>query len=116
VVPDISGWRAERLPADYGESAFIAVPPDWICEVMSPRTESIDRVEKRRIYATYGVGHLWYIDPRSRTLEVFERQDRDWLLKHAYAEHEDVCAPPFAELTFPLHQLWPFPRPADATV
>jgi hypothetical protein len=116
VVPDISGWRAERLPADYGESAFITVPPDWICEVMSPRTESVDRVEKRRIYATYGVGHLWYIDPRSRTLEVFERQDREWLLKQAYAEHEDVCAPPFLELTFPLKQLWPFPRSADATI
>jgi Uma2 family endonuclease len=115
VVPDISGWRVERLPADYGESAFMTVPPDWICEVMSPSTESIDRVEKRRIYATYGVGHLWYIDPRSRTLEVFARQERDWLLKHAFAEHEDVCAPPFQELTFPLKQLWPYPRPADQT-
>ncbi len=111
VVPDISGWRAERLPPDYGESAHISMPPDWICEILSPRTESVDKTEKRRIYATYGVDYLWYIDPRSRHLEVFVRQDRDWLLKHAFAEIEDVCAPPFPEVTFPLSLLWPFPRP-----
>jgi hypothetical protein len=111
VVPDLSGWRTERLPVDYGESKFISVAPDWICEVLSPSTEGIGRGEKRRIYATYGVDYLWYVDPRPRQLEVFVRQDRDWLLKHTFAEHEDVCAVPFTELTFPLKQLWPFPRP-----
>lgn len=115
VVPDISGWHAERLPPDYGESAFITVPPDWICEILSPSTESVDRVEKRRIYASYGVDYLWYLDPRSRHLEVFVRQDRDWLLKQAFAEHEGVCAQPFLEITFPLRQLWPFPRPPEPT-
>ena len=115
VVPDISGWRAERLPADYGESAFLTVQPDWICEVLSPSTEGIDKTEKRRIYATYGVDYLWYVDPRPRHLEVFVRQDRDWLLKHTFAEHEDVCAPPFPELSFPLRLLWPFARPIDKT-
>ena len=115
VVPDISGWRAERLPADYGESAFLTVPPDWICEVLSPSTEDIDKTDKSRIYATYGVDYLWYIDPRPRHHEVFVRQNRDWLLKHTFAEHEDVCAPPFPELSFPLGLLWPFARPIDKT-
>lgn len=113
VVPDISGWRAERLPPDYLESKFLEVPPDWICEVLSPSTEDIDKSEKRRIYATYGVEHLWYIDPRSRQLEVFAGQDRNWLLTHTFIETDDVCAPPFEALTFPLRLLWPRPKPVD---
>jgi Uma2 family endonuclease len=110
IVPDLSGWRVDRLPPDYLESKFIEIPPDWICEVLSPSTEDIDKSEKRRIYATYGVGHLWYIDPRPRILEVFARQDRDWLLLNTFTEHDDVCAPPFADLTFPLKRLWPQAR------
>lgn len=111
VVPDISGWRAERLPPDYLDSKFIEVPPDWICEVLSPTTEDVDKTSKRRIYATFGVDHLWYIDPRPRHLEVFVRQDRDWLLTHTFTEQDDVCASPFADVSFPLSLLWPKSRP-----
>lgn len=107
VVPDISGWRSERLPADYLDTNFIEVPPDWICEVLSPSTEDVDKTLKRRIYATFGVEHLWYLDPRPRHLEVFARRDRDWLLTHTFTERDEVCAPPFAEISFLLNVLWP---------
>src|SRR3954470_10626747 len=35
VVPDIAGWRRERLPP-FPTTAFIETPPDWLCEVLSP--------------------------------------------------------------------------------
>jgi len=37
VVPDIAGWRRERLPA-LPETAWFAIAPDWVCEVLSPAT------------------------------------------------------------------------------
>ena len=71
-MPDIAGWRRERMtePAD---RAWFEVAPDWICEVLSDRTEKYDKGDKRKIYALYEVTHLWFVDPRARSLEVFAR-------------------------------------------
>ena len=69
LVPDLAGWRRERvptLPAD----AFMTLAPDWICEVLSASTETLDRGKKLRIYAREGVHHAWLVDPLRRTLEV----------------------------------------------
>jgi Uma2 family endonuclease len=113
-VPDIAGWRRERMtePAD---QAWFGVAPDWICEVLSPSTEKYDKGDKRRIYALYAVEHLWFLDPRAKSLEVFVRQDKDWLLTHTFFESEPVNAPPFDALTFSLGLLWPFDPPAEPT-
>lgn len=112
AVPDIAGWRRERM-TEPAEQAFFTTPPDWICEVLSDRTERYDKGDKRRIYATYGVAHLWFLDPRAKTLEVFQRQDQNWLLTHTFVEREDVTAPPFDAITFSLGLLWPFDPPSD---
>ncbi len=113
TVPDIAGWRRQRLPPGAATSAYFEVAPDWICEVLSPSTEKYDKGDKRRIYALYGVPHLWYLDPRARTLEVFALQDQNWLLIHTFVDQDEVCAPPFNELTFSLGLLWPFDDPTE---
>ena len=110
-VPDIAGWHRERMtePAD---QAYFEIAPDWICEVLSPSTEKHDKGEKRRIYALYRVEHLWFVEPRSKTLEVFQRRDENWLLTHTFIDNDDVNAPPFDALTFKLGLLWPFDPPS----
>src|SRR3954467_12406104 len=50
LVPDLAGWRRERLPK-VEDIPFFTVSPDWICEVLSPSTEKIDRAQKLGIYA-----------------------------------------------------------------
>jgi Putative restriction endonuclease len=114
VVPDIAGWRKERL-MNRKELAWFEEVPDWACEVLSPSTRVHDIGAKRRIYGTYGVGHLWYIDPSTLSLEVFQRQKADWLLTHTFIGHEDVCASPFDAITFSLGLLWPFDPAPDKT-
>ncbi|MEZ5849488.1 MAG: hypothetical protein R3D68_02395 [Hyphomicrobiaceae bacterium] len=52
--------------------------------------------------------HLWHLDPRAKTLEVFQRPDKNWLLTHTSVDVEDVCAAPFDAITFSLGLLWPF--------
>jgi hypothetical protein len=54
VVPDLAGWRAERLAAE-PEDSFIDIAPDWVCEIITPSTARLDRGPKRRIYAEAGV-------------------------------------------------------------
>jgi Uma2 family endonuclease len=115
VAPDLAGWRKERLVGAV-DKAWIEVAPDWICELLSPSTERYDRGDKRRIYATYGVDHLWLVDPRVRCLEVFKRQDKDWLLTHTFFDNDEVSALPFDAITFSLGLLWPFDQPEPAFI
>jgi Uma2 family endonuclease len=106
VVPDIAGWRRERLDLT-PEAPFVETAPDWACEVLSPSTQRFDRTDKLAIYAAFGVGHCWYVDPIARTLEVFARQGDKWLIVAVLKEADSVAAPPFESLSFPLDLLWP---------
>src|SRR5262245_41705129 len=45
LVPDIAGWRRQRMPEVPNVAAFTQ-PPDWVCEVISPSTGTIDRARK----------------------------------------------------------------------
>lgn len=105
VVPDIAGWRRERLPR-LPETAFIELPPDWVCEVLSPSTARLDRTDKLAIYAEAGVGHAWYVDPEARTLEVLVLTGSKWLIAATYKDADMVAAPPFEVHTFDLAVLW----------
>lgn len=107
VVPDIAGWRRERM-AEPPDKAYFEIAPDWICEGLSPATEKYDKGPKRIIYARSEVGHLWYLDARVRSLEVFARANQSWLLLGTYFDNDEVRAPPFDAIAFKLGLLWPF--------
>ena len=105
LVPDLAGWRRERMPT-LPETAYFELPPDWVCEILSPSTARIDRVEKLPIYAAQGVKHAWLVDPDLRTLEVFENQQGKWLLLTALEHNAAVAQPPFDAVSFDLGALW----------
>jgi len=114
VVPDLAGWRRERLPAE-PKTPYIEIAPDWACEILSPSTERLDRGPKRRIYADAGVGHLWLLDPAARLLEVFANVAGQWLLLATVEPGEEVRAAPFDAVGFPLDALFPFDAPSPDT-
>jgi len=105
IVPDLAGWRRERMPA-LPETAWFELAPDWICEVLSPSTARIDRIKKLRIYAEYGVAHAWLIDPLAQTLEVFSLEGGRWVLSCAFEGEEEVRAAPFDAIAIRLQDLW----------
>ena len=106
VVPDLAGWRRERMP-EYPDTAYFTLAPDWVCEALSASTRKVDLHEKRPIYALAGVPHLWLVDPADRTLEVFELHDGQWLLIGSAKDDEPVSFRPFDAITFSLGDLWP---------
>jgi Uma2 family endonuclease len=114
VVPDIAGWRAERLPA-LPDTPYFTLAPDWICEVLSPSTEMWDRGPKRRIYASASVPHLWLVDPRAKLIEAFSLTGGQWLLVGTVAGQDDVRLAPFDAVAFPLSALWPLDPPETAS-
>ena len=105
LVPDLAGWRRERvptLPAD----AYMTLVPDWICEVLSASTETLDRGTKLRIYAREGVSHAWLVDPLRRTLEVLGLESGGWNQLDAHEGNVKVRAPPFDAIELELGALW----------
>jgi Uma2 family endonuclease len=105
LVPDLAGWRRERMPK-LPETAWFDLAPDWLCEILSPSTARIDRTEKLPIYAKWGVAHVWLIDPDLRTLEAYENVAGRWQLIAALKDDAPVSLPPFDAITFPLGGLW----------
>jgi Uma2 family endonuclease len=105
VVPDLAGWRVERMP-ELPDTAWFGVVPDWVCEVVSPATAAIDRAEKLPFYAGTGVAHAWVVDPGVRTLEVYRRSGSAWLLIAAWHGEAVVRAEPFDAVEIRLGLLW----------
>jgi len=105
LVPDLAGWRRERMPELPGD-AYFSVAPDWVCEVLSPATASMDRVKKLRIYAREHVRHAWLVDPLARTLEVLRLEGDRWSIASTFADLDVVRAEPFDAIDLDLSLLW----------
>ena len=106
LVPDVAGWRRERMP-EYPETAYVTLAPDWGCEVLSASTRRLNLQGKRPIYAREGVRHLWLVEPTDRTLEAFELRDGEWVLIAAAKDDDPIRIRPFDAITFSLGDLWP---------
>ncbi len=105
VVPDLAGWRHERMQ-NFPDVKFFTLAPDWVCEVLSPSTERIDRSKKLGIYARERVAHVWLLDPIDKTLEVFVLQRSEWVLRAVYSGHDKIRAVPFDAIEIELALLW----------
>ena len=59
AVPDLAGWRADLHP-ELPDDNPLRIVPTWCAEVLSPSTASDDRTLKLPLYASTGVGHVWF--------------------------------------------------------
>ena len=105
IIPDVAGWKVERVTFDRLEHK-IRVAPDWIAEVLSPSTALTDRVIKLGLYAAAKIGHCWYVDPIAKTLEIFELRTSAYVCTEIFEGEAIVGAAPFAEHPFSLADLW----------
>ena len=108
LVPDITGWRRSRLP-ELPDAAFMTLAPDWICEVLSPITETLDR-SKLRIYAREGVSYAWLLDPLLQSLEVLSLEAGRWTTLASHEGSARVRGAPFDALELELGALWDLKR------
>ncbi len=105
LVPDLAGWRRERMPK-VSDEPYCTIAPNWICEVVSPTTGKLDRTQKLPIYAQAAVQHAWIVDPLLRVLETYRNQDGLWLLLGSWADEMRVRAEPFDAIELDLAILW----------
>jgi len=105
LVPDLAGWRRSRLEV-LPATPYFTLAPDWICEVLSPSTESLDRAKKLGIYARAGVAHAWLVNPLLQTLEVLTLVSGRWTLVAAHEGNALARAEPFDAIELELGALW----------
>ncbi len=105
VIPDIVGWRVESL-RQIDVDKPISLVPDWVCEVLSPSTRSLDLGRKQSVYARAGVAHSWLVDPDACTLEVFQLHGTDWELIESVSGDVSVSLPPFENINCDLSKFW----------
>lgn len=113
LVPDLAAWRSERLTdaiePEGDEPPSYQRVPDWVCEVLSPTTQSRVRTKKMRIYRREGVRHVWLLHPVARTLEVYRLEGGRWLQLDTYEDDATVRAEPFDAVEISLKVLWEGP-------
>jgi Uma2 family endonuclease len=106
LVPDLAGWRRERMPAIVDDLPYFTLPPDWVCEVVSLRTAKRDRAQKLPIYARERVTHAWIVDPLARTLEALRREGDNWLIVGVWKDDARARIEPFGAIELELGVLW----------
>ena len=104
-VPDIAGWRKERMPR-FPKSAYVTLAPDWICEIISPSTQGFDRIKKMSVYAQAGVKYVWLVDPLEHILEAYALNDGIWSRFAGHADNECVRVAPFEREELDMSELW----------
>lgn len=105
LVPDLAGWRQERVP-EPPDAPWLSVAPDWVCEVLSPSNWKWDRTRKMPRYHHEGVRHAWLIDPLRRTLEVYQSAPEGWVRTALHEGEAPVRVEPFEAVPLPLGLLW----------
>jgi Uma2 family endonuclease len=106
VVPDLTGWRRERIAGRENENPA-TVRPDWVCEILSDSTRLKDLGPKRALFARQGVPHLWVIDPLTHILEAFSLDRGRWVLLGMWSEAEVATGvEPFPDARFDLSRWW----------
>ncbi len=71
VVPDLV-FVANNNPAILNPNRCIVGVPDLIVEILSKGTQGVDRGKKMRQYRAAKVMEYWIVDPRLKSIEVYE--------------------------------------------
>ena len=111
VVPDLAGWRRERMPR-VPQRAFCELAPDWICEIISTSTAHLDRGEKLAIYLRERVGQVWLLDPVPGSLEVLRHTADGYLIVGVHCAPVQIRAEPFDAVELDLGLLLGEPESA----
>jgi Uma2 family endonuclease len=105
LVPDLAGWRRERLPV-LPDAPFLTLAPDWLCEVASPSTARFDRMEKMAAYAREGAAWVWLVDPSAKLVEVYRLEAGLWVRVSVHGGDERARMQPFDAIEIDLERWW----------
>jgi Uma2 family endonuclease len=100
---DLAGWRRKRMPRP--PDGVIDLPPDWVCEIVSPGHEKKDTVVLPLLLKRHRVPYYWLIWPEERVLVAHALQEGDWRTIATLKDRERTRIPPFEAVELDLDAL-----------
>ncbi len=102
--PDIVFFKAEKAAA-FEEDQVLFPAPDFVVEVLSKKTQKIDRTTKKEDYAAHGIAEYWIIDPDKERIEQYlllQPTDKTYFEPYIYLRDDDITSKVIAEFTIPV--------------
>lgn len=109
---DVLGLRRETCP-ELPDAFPLRVRPDWVCEILSPRTAKNDVGLKRRTLHAHGVPHYWLIHPQDQTLTVLRWTEAGYLHVLGAGVGDRVRAEPFDAIELSVGELFGHEEPSE---
>jgi Uma2 family endonuclease len=97
---DLAGWRRERLPRL--PQGIIDLPPDWVCEIVSPGHEKKDTLAMPLLLRRHRVPYYWLIWPEDRVLVAHRLEGDEWRVVATLKDAARARVPPFEAIELDL--------------
>lgn len=104
VQPDILFISKDRLNI-IGEKN-IQGAPDLVVEIISENTAHRDLVQKKNLYAKFGVKEFWIVYPTEELIEVYTLKDNNFILCNTYYKGDILKSPYFKGLNIELKKIF----------
>jgi Uma2 family endonuclease len=80
--------------------------PNFVVEILSPRTAHLDTDLKPKIYKGTGVEELWIIDPKAKTIAIYYLQRDAEKPAAVFGETDQFTSPHFPGLDFQAKEIF----------
>jgi len=104
VQPDILFISKDRSHI-VGEKNIEAAP-DLVIEILSENTAYRDLVQKKKLYARFGVKEFWIVIPGEESIELYCLKDNTYLLYRTYSKNEILESPYLKGLKIELKEIF----------
>jgi Uma2 family endonuclease len=104
IQPDILFISKERLNI-IGEKN-IQGAPDLVVEIISENTAYRDLVQKKKLYARFGVKEYWIVIPKEELIEVYILKDNTYMLYKTYSKDDTLESPYLKDLKIGLKSIF----------
>jgi Uma2 family endonuclease len=104
VQPDLLFVMKERLNI-IGEKN-IQGAPDLVIEIISEATAYRDLVQKKKLYARFGVKEYWIVLPEESSVEVYTLKDNTFGLYTTYGRDDTLKSPLLQKLKIDLKKIF----------
>ncbi len=100
VQPDILFISKERL--DIIGEKNIQGAPDLAIEIISESSAYRDMVQKKKLYAIFGVKEYWIVVPEEESIEIYILKDNTYQFYKKYTKDETLQSPYMKDLNIAL--------------
>jgi len=104
VQPDILFISKERL--DIIGEKNIQGAPDLVIEIISESTAYRDLVQKKKLYARFGVKEYWIVIPEESSVDLFTLKDNAFVLHKSYSKDDTLQSQLLQKLKIELKKIF----------